>query len=102
MGCGSSDNSDTQESAVNESEDTSSDKENEADTDGAEVLNIAYQYGLAYAPLIIMQKQELVEKYYEEGTIKDRFNNTYLHAKSILIKDTDDEGDKLCHLLAIY
>ena len=57
VGCGSSDNSDTQESAVNESEDTSSDKENEADTDGAEVLNIAYQYGLAYAPLIIMKKQ---------------------------------------------
>ena len=38
---------------------------------------------------------DIIEKYYEEGTIKDRFNNTYLHAKSILIKDTDDEGNAL-------
>ena len=38
---------------------------------------------------------DIIEKYYEEGTIKDRFNNTYLHAKSILIKDTDEEGNAL-------
>ena len=31
-------------------------------------LNIAYQYGLAYAPLSIMQEQELIEKAYEEAT----------------------------------
>lgn len=38
---------------------------------------------------------DIIEKYYEEGTIKDRFDNTYLHAKSILIKDTDDDGNQL-------
>lgn len=70
VGCGSSDNSDTQESAVNETEDTSSDSGKESGTEEAEVLNIAYQYGLAYAPLIVMQKQELIEKYYEEATGK--------------------------------
>ena len=26
-------------------------------------LNIAYQYGMAYAPLIVMQEQKLIEKY---------------------------------------
>lgn len=35
------------------------------------VLNIAYQYGLAYAPLAVMQKQELIEKNYKEATGKD-------------------------------
>ncbi len=33
-------------------------------------LNIAYQYGLAYAPLAIVQKQGLIEKAYEEATGK--------------------------------
>lgn len=31
-------------------------------------LNIAYQYGLAYAPLIIMQEQNLIETAYENAT----------------------------------
>lgn len=31
-------------------------------------LNLAYQYGLAYAPLGIMQEQKLIEKAYEEAT----------------------------------
>lgn len=40
-------------------------------TEDAEVtLNIAYQYGLAYAPLIIAQEQGLIEKAYEEATGK--------------------------------
>lgn len=36
---------------------------------GQEVtLNLAYQYGLAYAPLGIMKEQKLIEKAYEEAT----------------------------------
>lgn len=31
-------------------------------------LNIAFQYGLAYAPLIIMQEQQLIENAYREAT----------------------------------
>ncbi len=31
-------------------------------------LNIAYQYGLAYAPLVVAQEQKLIEKAYEEAT----------------------------------
>lgn len=31
-------------------------------------LNLAYQYGLAYAPLIIAQEQNLIENAYEEAT----------------------------------
>ncbi len=33
-------------------------------------INIAYQYGLAYAPLIIAKEQGLIEKAYEEATGK--------------------------------
>ncbi len=33
-------------------------------------MNIAYQYGLAYAPLIIAKEQGLIEKAYEEATGK--------------------------------
>lgn len=35
------------------------------------VLNIAYQYGLAYAPLIICEQQGLIEEKYKEKTGKD-------------------------------
>ncbi|MBO5372744.1 MAG: ABC transporter substrate-binding protein [Lachnospiraceae bacterium] len=34
-------------------------------------LNIAYQYGLAYAPLIIAKEQQLIETAYKEATGKD-------------------------------
>lgn len=34
-------------------------------------LNIAYQYGLAYAPLIIAQQQNLIENAYKEKTGKE-------------------------------
>lgn len=34
-------------------------------------INIAYQYGLAYAPVIIAQKNELIEKAYKEATGND-------------------------------
>ncbi len=42
----------------------------DADNAGGEeaTLNIAYQYGLAYAPLSIVKEQELIEKAYEEAT----------------------------------
>lgn len=36
-----------------------------------DTLNIAYQYGLAYAPLVIAQKQNLIEHAYKEKTGKD-------------------------------
>lgn len=35
------------------------------------VLNIAYQYGIAYAPLIIAQKNQTIEKSYKEATGKE-------------------------------
>lgn len=34
-------------------------------------LNIAYQYGLAYAPLIVAKEQKLIEKAYKEATGKE-------------------------------
>lgn len=39
------------------------------ETGNAEI-NIAYQYGLAYAPLIVAKEQGLIEKVYEEATGK--------------------------------
>lgn len=43
--------------------------EETSDGTGEEVtLNLAYQYGLAYAPLGIMQEQKLIEKAYAEAT----------------------------------
>lgn len=43
--------------------------EQEESAQGEEaVLNIAYQYGLAYAPLGIIQEQGLIEKAYEDAT----------------------------------
>lgn len=38
--------------------------------DGTSQVNIAYQYGLAYAPVIIAKEQGLIEKAYEEATGK--------------------------------
>lgn len=54
LGCGSSAQSAEEEGNVG---------------DTAEI-NIAYQYGLAYAPLIIAKEQGLIEKAYEEATGK--------------------------------
>ncbi len=43
----------------------------EQNADGeAATLNLAYQYGVAYAPLSIVKEQELIEKAYEEATGK--------------------------------
>ena len=41
-----------------------------ADDAEAVTLNLAYQYGLAYAPLVIVQEQKLIENAYEEATGK--------------------------------
>lgn len=38
---------------------------------------------------------DIIDKYYEDGIITEQFNETYLHAKSILISDCDDEGNLL-------
>lgn len=38
---------------------------------------------------------DIIDKYYDQGDITKRFQNTYLHAKSILIKDVDDDGNEL-------
>ena len=40
-------------------------------------------------------EQDIINKYYDDGVITEKFNNTYLHAKSILIADTDDDGNAL-------
>lgn len=37
--------------------------------DGKATLNIAYQYGMAYAPLQVMMEQGLIEKYFPEVTV---------------------------------
>lgn len=43
-----------------------------------------------------MQLQEdIINKYYDDGVITEQFNNTYLHAKSILISDNDGNGNIL-------
>ena len=39
--------------------------------DNVDTINIAYQYGLAYAPLIIAKEQGLIEKAYKEKTGKE-------------------------------
>lgn len=38
---------------------------------------------------------DIIDKYYDQGDITKQFQNTYLHAKSILIKGVDDNGNEL-------
>lgn len=38
---------------------------------------------------------DIIDKYYDQGDITKQFQNIYLHAKSILIKDVDDNGNEL-------
>ena len=38
---------------------------------------------------------DIIDKYYDQGDITKQFQDTYLHAKSILIKDVDDNGNEL-------
>ncbi|MDO4174284.1 MAG: peptidylprolyl isomerase [Eubacteriales bacterium] len=38
---------------------------------------------------------DVIDKYYDDGIITEQFHDTYLHAKSILIADTDEDGNQL-------
>lgn len=40
-------------------------------------------------------EEGLIDYYYDQGDITEEFNNTYYHAKSILISDTDEDGEAL-------
>lgn len=40
-------------------------------------------------------ESDIIDKYYNDGVITEQFNNTYLHAKSILISDSDSDGNLL-------
>lgn len=41
-----------------------------------------------------MQLQEdIIQKYYDDGTVEKEYNDSYLHAKSILISDQDADGN---------
>ena len=47
----------------------------EKTADGKEKLTVAFQYGMAYAPLQVMKEKKLIEKYYdnvEKMCIRDR------------------------------
>ncbi|MGN1031596.1 MAG: peptidylprolyl isomerase [Butyricicoccaceae bacterium] len=44
---------------------------------------------------IIKLNDKLIEKYGEDESIEQTFHDTYLHAKHILIKTTDDDGEAL-------
>ena len=44
---------------------------------------------------IMQLMYDIIDKYYDQGDITKQFQNTYLHAKSILIKDVDDNGNEL-------
>ena len=78
-GCGNTDKTPEQsenaaaDEATDEgqADDASAEDNAEAADDAEEVtLNLAYQYGLAYAPLVIVQEQKLIENAYEEATGK--------------------------------
>ena len=43
----------------------------------------------------VQLQNDIIEKYYNDGLIKEEFDKTYLHAKSILISDCDEDGNKL-------
>ncbi len=59
-----------------------SQKESASDKSGEEVtINIAYQYGLAYAPVVICQHNNMIEKSYEESTGK-KVNVTWTQMSS--------------------
>lgn len=44
---------------------------------------------------IMALESNIVDYYFEQGDITKEFNDTYLHAKSILISDTDEDGNLL-------
>ena len=44
---------------------------------------------------ILKLEEGIIDYYYEQGDVTDRFHDTYYHAKSILISDSDDDGNLL-------
>lgn len=44
---------------------------------------------------IMALENNIVDYYFDQGDITTEFNDTYLHAKSILISDTDEDGNLL-------
>lgn len=64
MGCGKTElDMDIEEVQSDRKEQNKNTDSNDIDT-----LNIAYQYGLAYAPVLIVQKQKMIETAYEKET----------------------------------
>ncbi len=63
-------NENAQEETANENAQEETADENTEGDAGDASLNIAYQYGLAYAPVGLMKEQGLIEKTYEEETGK--------------------------------
>jgi NitT/TauT family transport system substrate-binding protein len=55
-------------------------------------LSIAYQYGMAYAPLIIMQDQALIEKYYDGVEVEWSVLNSGLAINEGIIGGSIDIG----------
>lgn len=69
VGCGAGETGVKEEVRGQLEQERSSD-DNDTDGDDTVTLNIAYQYGLAYAPLIIVQQQKMIETAYEKETGK--------------------------------
>ncbi len=44
---------------------------------------------------ILKLEEGIIDQYYDNGDITERFHDTYLHAKSILISDCDEDGELL-------
>lgn len=44
---------------------------------------------------ILKLEEGIIDYYYEQGDVTDRFHDTYYHAKSILISDSDEDGNLL-------
>lgn len=43
----------------------------------------------------VQLEDDIIEKYYNDGLITEEFEKSYLHAKSILISDCDEDGNQL-------
>lgn len=43
----------------------------------------------------VQLEDDIIEKYYNDGLIPEEFEKSYLHAKSILISDCDEDGNQL-------
>ena len=61
-----------------------------------------YLHSMGYTEELFKQDSEIlkleegiIDYYYDQGDVTDRFHDTYYHAKSILISDSDDDGNLL-------